>query len=167
MNEAGEFIFKHKHKGALLDANILLVYLVGTLGLSRLRAFERTSQYVDDYPLFQGLVDYFFPRLYTTPHVLTEVSNLGKKAGLGFYEVLQKAIQMFDEKACSSKEAAVNPHFSKIGLTDCALMRIAADGLLVLTTDLPLYLILRSKNIDAVNVTQLRPHFWNGQFNLQ
>lgn len=161
MTEDIAFITKHKKKGALLDANVLLVYLVGIYDMRRMRSFSHTQQYADDFPLVDKLVK-TFPVIYTTPNVLTEVSNLGGKLGDGFYDVLQLAIPRLKEQYGVSEEAAKHSYFNKIGLTDCALVDIARAGVLVISIDSTLCRILRSKNIDAVNFNHLRQLSWNG-----
>jgi hypothetical protein len=163
MTEALDFISKHRGKGALLDANLLIVYLVGKYDMDMMRSFHHTKQYVEDFPLIERLVA-FFRIIHTTPNVLTEVSSLGKSLGSGFYDTLQRAITGLDEKFCLSKDAATNPHFNTIGLTDSGLMSLAANGILIVTADWPLYSILRSKDIEAVNINHLRPLYWSGSF---
>jgi hypothetical protein len=161
MTEELAFITKHQHKGALLDANVLLIYLVGSFDMGLLQSYHHTQQYVDAFPLVQRLVQ-TFSAIYTTPNVLTEVSNLGKKLGVRFYDALQKTIPLLDERHCESKEAAVNPHFNRIGLTDSALASLALNGILVISTDYKLCLILRHQNVDAVNFNYLLKLRWEG-----
>src|ERR1700730_5309765 len=86
MNESVSFLLKHRSQGALLDANLLLVYVVGKTGASRLANLHHTKQYQRDFPLIERMVE-VFPTIYTTPNVLTEVSNLGKKLGVEFYSL--------------------------------------------------------------------------------
>ncbi len=120
MTEELDFIRKHRSKGALLDANLLLVYLVGKINIHRLETFHHTKQYVSFFPLLRSLVE-MFPKIYTTPNVLTEVSNLGHDLGEGFYHLLKQVVPHFDEKYCVSGEAVSHPNFNTIGLTDAAL----------------------------------------------
>jgi len=81
----------------LLDANLLIVYLVGKYDMDIMQSFHHTKQYVEDFPLIERLVT-LFRIIYTTPNVLTEVSSLGKSLGSGFYDTLQRAISGLDEK---------------------------------------------------------------------
>ena len=160
MNEDYSFLLKHRSKGALVDANLLLVYLVGKTYPNRLSDFKHTKQYRDDFPLIEQVVDYF-PRIYTTPNVLTEVSNLGKQVGGEFFNTLRKVILFLDEHYCASKDASANAQFKTLGLTDAGLCSVAAKYL-VITADLDLYLSLRAIKMDAVNLNHLRPLAWNG-----
>jgi len=94
MNEDVAFIRKHRGKGALLDANLLLVYVTGKFDKNRMSQFSRTQQYVEDFPLIEYLVE-LFPVVHTTPNVLTEVSNLAKDLGPQFYEVLKRVVKVW------------------------------------------------------------------------
>ena len=95
-----------------------------------------------------------FAKVYTTPNVLTEVSNLGPDE-IGFFSVLQTVVQVLDERYCTSRTAVDDPSFVKIGLTDSALLTLGQEFLIV-TADVRLYSTLRSRNIDAVNFTHIR-----------
>jgi hypothetical protein len=162
MTEALQFIRKHRSTGALIDANLLLVYAVGKYDRKCLRLFPHTKQYSEDYDLVEYLVE-SFPTIYTTPNILTEVSNLGGKINSErFFAILKTLVSEVQERYCLSRDAASDPIFLKLGLTDAGIMSIAADNLLVLTADWPLYQILRSKNVDAVNINHLRQLEWLG-----
>src|SRR5437773_11765531 len=109
INEDVSFLKKHQGNGALLDANLLLVYVVGKSHPSLLSQFHHTKQYHRDFPLVERLIDVFFRTIYTTPNVLTEVSNLGGKLGgkLGeeFHSRLGKVVAVLEERYCVSKDA--------------------------------------------------------------
>jgi hypothetical protein len=158
MNEDVQFLKKHKGKGALLDANLLLVYIVGLLSKRQLERFSRTKQYSGDYDLLLTVVEYF-KRLYTTPNVLTEVSNLGKELGPSFFDILGSVVQRLDENYCDSKTAVSQKYFRIIGLTDGGLMEVGSQTLLI-TTDAQLHRFLRKEQIDAVNFNHLRFVSW-------
>jgi hypothetical protein len=161
MTEEIAFITKHKKKGALLDANILLVYLIGSYDMGLLKSYHHTQQFFEGFPLIHRIVQ-TFSVIYTTPNILTEVNSLGKKLGETFYDALQKTIPLLEELVCISKEAALNPHFNRIGLTDSALASLAQNGILVISADYKLCLILRHKNLDAVNFNFLLKARWDG-----
>ncbi|MBC7928448.1 MAG: hypothetical protein H7039_22630 [Bryobacteraceae bacterium] len=160
MNEDVSFLLKHRRNGALIDANLLLVYVVGKTDKSWLSRLQHTKQYEQDFPLIEATIE-FFPRIYTTPNILTETSNLGKKVGEQFFRTLGRVISVLDERYCVSREAAADRHFCKLGLTDAGLLAIA-DQMLVVTTDFTLFRMLRAQNLDAVNFNHLRPFGWAG-----
>jgi hypothetical protein len=60
----------------LIDANLLLLLVVGSADRSLIESFKRTRAYTrEDFDLLLRLVARF-PKVVTTPNVLTEVSNL-------------------------------------------------------------------------------------------
>jgi rRNA maturation endonuclease Nob1 len=163
MSDPLSLILKHRQSGALLDANLLLVYVVGKYDKDCLRQFHHTKQYTNDFGLIKGLVE-FFSVLYTTPNVLTEVSNLGGKLkSEAFFSTLKAAVLVLKEQYCASSDAVATPGFEWLGLTDAGIMRLAANEFLVLTADWPLYNMLVSKNVDAVNINHLRQIKWSAQ----
>ena len=72
----GLLLDKYKTKGLLVDANLLLLFLVGTHDLQLVGdgKYNKLSKYTpEDYRLLIRL-QAVFKRIVTTPHVLTEVS---------------------------------------------------------------------------------------------
>jgi hypothetical protein len=162
MTDALTLIVKHRKTGALFDANLLLVYAVGMYDKGRLPHYSHTKQYVYDFDLIKALVK-FFPVIYTTPNILTEIGNLGGKLGPAFFSILKTVVQFSDEQYCASKDAVSEASFHKLGLTDAGIIGLAANKYVVITADWPLYQILRFKGIDAVNINHLRPLDWLSQ----
>jgi hypothetical protein len=111
--------------------------------------------------LIQHLIE-FFPVLYTTPNILTEVSNLGGKLGPEFFATLGTMVSVLQEEYCISRDAVCNAAFGKLGLTDAGIINVAANKCLVLTADWPLYQTLRHQGVDAVNINHLRQLEWLG-----
>jgi hypothetical protein len=75
MSSDAELIGKYSRQGAMLDANLLLLYCLGLSNKSAIPRFKRSNGFTEsDFDLLQ-LVVKRFAKLYTTPHVLTEVSN--------------------------------------------------------------------------------------------
>jgi hypothetical protein len=160
MNEDVLFLSKHRSNGALFDANLLLVYAVGKTDPTRLAHFHHTKQYEHDFELIERLLG-MFRVVFTTPNVLTEVSNLGGRLGPEFFHTLARIVSILDEQYCPSKDAAAQPIYRQLGLTDAGLYAVAARHLIV-TADFPLYQMLRANRIDAVNFHHLRPLGWAG-----
>lgn len=158
VTEAESFVVKYKQQGALLDANLLLVYVVGVYGRNYLSRSPHTKQYTEDFPLIEKMVQYFSV-IHTTPNILTEVSNLGRKLGYDFFDVLGRVIRVLDEHYWLSKDAAETSHFRSLGLTDSALFGLSTQHLII-TADFALYQTLRSSKIDAINFNHLRPYAW-------
>jgi hypothetical protein len=158
LDDPERLLRNHARTGAFLDANVLLVYVVGRMGNRSLSPYKHTKQYAADFPLIEKLVD-FFQKRYSTPHVLTEVSNLGAEGGPEFFEELKRAIDILDECSCPSREACKEASFPRLGLTDASLAVVARKHLLI-TTDLALHLHLERRGIDSINLNHFRQSGW-------
>jgi len=156
-------IDKYKTKGILIDANLALLYLVGSYDLRLVGdgKYNKLSKYVEED--FQVLcrLKKLFKRAVTTPHVLTEVSNLTndlpektKSACLNkFYETFVE----IDELAIPSMDAAKRPEFHFLGLTDSALALVSGHFLIV-TDDARLVQKMSESRLEALNFSHLRGH---------
>ncbi len=102
-----------------------------------------------------------FSSVFTTPNILTEVSNLSGKLGEanlpGFRAAFKSKIDVIEEEYCSSRQATDSPAFAKFGLTDAGIASLVNDNdFLVLTDDLPLAYWLQSKGADVLNFNHIR-----------
>lgn len=159
----GILIDKYKSKGILIDANLALLYLVGNFNLRLVGdgKFNKLSSYkTEDFNVLLRLKNKF-KKAVTTPHVLTEVSNLvndlpaqTKSACLKkFYETFVE----IDELAIPSMEAARRPEFHFLGLTDSALASVSEQYLIV-TDDARLVKKMNESGLQALNFNHLRRH---------
>jgi rRNA-processing protein FCF1 len=151
---------KYKNKGLLVDTNLLLVYFVGSYDIERPSTFKRTDKYtIDDYITIARLIDYF-RLLLTTPHILTEVSNLSNqlpdKFKENYYQEFKKQVTVLKEIYEPSITICDCECFGRLGLTDSCISMISKGKYLVLTDDLPLSNHLRSLNIDVLNLNHIR-----------
>ena len=146
---------KYRKKGLLIDTNLLVLYIVGSLDIELIRDFSRTSQFtIDDFYLLSDFSDLFDLKI-TTPHILTEASNLiGKSRNLR--GLLKIYISNADEKFLESSKVTENDDFIDFGLTDTAIINVSQNSCLVLTDDRPLYGFLINKGIDTVSLDELR-----------
>ena len=158
MTDALGLIEKHRAAGLLVDTNLFVLYLVGKTNKSRILNFKRTQAYsIRDFELLNSLIVQFRV-LFTTPHVLTEVSNLATLQGKErrvlhqhFRHAVAGMIELYQESRVLIHDVA----FDRLGLTDTA---IAADSrdFLVLTDDLDLSITLMSRGIDVINFNHIR-----------
>ena len=75
LDEAVGAVRRHK-EGVLVDTNLLLLLLAGTVDRALIAKWKRTSTYDDDdFELLSDLLESHHG-LVITPHVATEVSNL-------------------------------------------------------------------------------------------
>jgi len=157
-------IEKHRANGLLIDTNLLLLYLIGRTNKSRIPLFKRTQRYtVEDFDLLKLLLSQF-ETLITTPHVLTEVSNLSSlqepelsRLRTLFKETTEHTLELYDE----SRHVMSDRAFNRLGLADAAIATVCRRSLLVLTDDLELYHALTIRGVDAINFNHIRTYFWH------
>jgi hypothetical protein len=147
----------------LIDSNLLVLYIVGSVNIKRITSFKRTNKYLPaDYRLLTDLMGEFL-EIFTVPQVIAEVSNLtdmdGRERVLA-REMLRQVIHQTTESGVSSSAASRHTLFPGLGIADAALA-VASQELncMVLTDDLPLYIRLSSLGRPVVNYTHLRERF--------
>ena len=150
--------------GLLIDTNLLVLFIIGSVNLDRIENFKRTRQYSkSDYQLLLRVLDNFQP-LYTLAHVMAEVSNLTDLTGrerLQGRHMLKEMLTILREPEVASIQAAQSGLYESLGLVDAAISELAREyRCAVLTDDLDLYLALTRENVVALNFTHLRERFW-------
>jgi hypothetical protein len=156
---------RHVGKNILLDSNLLLVLLAGKLDERLFGSFKRIARYtLEDYELLEQLVGKFSVLL-TTPHVLTEVSNLGNSLSgqwrqdwsrnLALFISCQGCQPLVDECWTPAKQLVLNAEYLAFGLTDTSLAQLSNDALLV-TDDFKLSGFLRQHGFSILNFRDLR-----------
>jgi hypothetical protein len=101
-----------------------------------------------------------FSRIITTPHILTQVTDLAdtlnRQHGLRFFASLQRRIQAFTEECAASRDVCQTRCFVKFGLADASLTELGKRNYLILTDDFPLYGYLMKSRLPALNFNHLR-----------
>jgi len=161
-----ESIFaRNAGKDVLLDSNLLLLFVSGSVDFAVLSRFKRVSRYSpDDYELLARLLS-SFRRLITTPHILTEVSNLANSLPgnmkARWFEKFASLVTVtgemphIDEEWIPADRLARLPEFIVFGITDAALSLVALK-VLVVTEDYRLSGVLRSRDLPVLNFNDLR-----------
>jgi hypothetical protein len=154
---------RYINKGLLIDSNLLLLHLIGSydIRLVRTGGVSKLSQYSEeDFGILQRLMK-AFAKTVTTPHVLTEVTNLATDLpALTRESCLCEFIGVFgefDELKLDSLEMAQRQEFRYLGLTDTALAKLSTE-FLVLTSDARLVGRLNNMGLEALNFNHLRLH---------
>ena len=153
-------IQRYRSRELLIDTNLLLLYFVGAFRPDRIRSFKRTSGYtVDDFALLEKVIC-GFKRMTTTPHILTEVSNLMGQCEEPLRSDLRgwlsAAIQGWRETSTTSRTLAKAPHFPRFGLTDTAIADLEPASCLILTADRPLAGLLAAKGLAVIRFSDLQ-----------
>ena len=101
-----------------------------------------------------------FASTFTTPNILTEVSNLsGQLYGRhkhNYSDTMAREIVLMEERYLPSGKLAPLPEMKMFGLTDTGLAQLARDGYLVLTDDLRLYNYLTNFSLEVINFNHIR-----------
>ncbi len=160
-----ELFAHHAGKSVLLDTNLLLVFLTGAIGSHLFSRFKRVRDYtIEDYELLVRLLG-SFTVLVTTPHILTEASNLANSLSGSYRQewftnlsILlaseQKDVRLREQWLPASQLADL-PEFIELGITDSAVTKLASDALVV-TDDYRLSGRLRSRGLGVLNFGDLR-----------
>ena len=143
----------------MLDANLLLLYLVGAvhpLGIGRKRLTEYDPS---DLILLHKHIGRK-PRHVTTPNILTEVSNL---LGSGAQQLVPNgasALRDFardvEETYVPSCEAVFHSAYLKLGLSDCVIMELAKRETKIISADWALCGLLESAGLKVENFNHAR-----------
>lgn len=147
--------------GFFIDANLLVLLVVGRVGEEFITKHSRLQQFVvEDYRILRNLLDRV-EQVFVTPNTLTETSNLlaqhGEPERSRFFDQLRFTIEDSREIQVISEVASQNREFRRLGLTDAALLEVATVETPLLTVDLDLYLAALAKDQDtAVNFRHIQ-----------
>jgi hypothetical protein len=164
MLDADALIRKHRGKGVLVDANLLVLLIVGLVNPDRIEHFKRTAVYTSsDFELLVRLINHLGEPIVSTPHILSQVSDLAKLSGNEFAEgrhILKHLISQMKEHYDPSSLVTQNQAFDRLGLCDAAIAELSASGVVVLTADLDLHLTVQSVGFDSINFNHVRQMEW-------
>lgn len=152
----------------LLDSNLLLLLTLGSFDRNLVLRHKRTADFASsDYDSLVSIIE-SSRTLVTTPHILTEVSNLANalpmdlKADWSLHFAAQ--MEVLSEVAEESRVVAQHELFPEFGLTDASIARLTQDTL-ILTQDGRLASRLNAASFCALNLrdlSQIRSDFIGG-----
>jgi rRNA-processing protein FCF1 len=160
--DLGSIISRHRASGLIIDTNILLLWMLGSVDRELVPRFKRTQQFdPSDFDLLCRLLSFLSSKVVASPNVLPEVTNLANslsgQARLRFWAEFRSRVRTVSEIYVPSADAVENPRFGRLGLTDCSILSIATSAkVLVLTDDLALAGALESHSTDVINFNHLR-----------
>jgi len=149
-----------RSNGILIDTNLLVLLVVGSVNRDRIPRFKRTSSYTPaDWDLLTGILEQI-PRRYSIAHVLAEVSTLTDLKGPYLEiarEILRNAISLLEELPIASRDACASTYYRRLGLTDAAIGFVAKQrGCSVVTNDSGLYAALLEEGVPVLRFDDLR-----------
>lgn len=158
--ELQQLVRKHTGKAAILDSNVLLLYLVAEFDPNLIgSSYKRLSSFqAPDVILLRWLFGQF-SSVTTTPHVLTEVSNLSNQMPSWkkeqWFPWFGKRLADFAEVTLASSEIGRLDSFWRFGLTDAGLAKLS-ERFVIVTNEFPLTGFLESRSLPVINFTHLR-----------
>lgn len=157
-------IEKYANKGLFIDANLLLLLLVGQIDKNFIPKFKRTTAYlVEDYELLVNFID-LFQKVIVTPNVLTEVNNLSSSLSgqhsQAFSILFAKLVKYVEEQYIESLVVVHEKAFLDYGLSDAVIVEAVKDKYLLLTDDLRFACYAQNKGVDVINFNHIRTQFW-------
>ena len=147
----------------IIDANLLLLLVVGGASRSYIRAHKRLKAFTTgDFDLLTDYMQSRFTRIVILPNVVTEVSNLaayiGEPAKRHIRHKLAEFVERSDERYVESAKVVAHGSFLDLGLTDTAILLAVKteSGATILTADLDLAVAGEMAGLRVVNFNHLR-----------
>jgi len=148
----------------LIDANLLTLWIIGQVSEEKVPHCRRTSHYsVADYRMLASYLSQF-KHVIITPNIATETSNL-LGALNGDYlklarQILAAGLKIWSESYIQSVRVSEEPEYSRLGITDVAILLSATRETEVVTDDFDLYNSLSRRGVSVTNFTHLRAARW-------
>ena len=167
MLDSEQLLVHHRGRGVLLDTNLLVLLMVGRVNPNRIPNFKRTQNFdLEDLQTLELLVAWCGGKLVATPHILSQVSDLTDLTGTELERVrklFRSTVQDLDEFRDPALQLVDNRSYSRLGLADASIESVCARKILVVTTDLDLYIALTSSGYDALNFNHGRALGWRSR----
>ena len=164
MLDAAALITKHRGRGVFIDTNLLVLLMVGSVNPNRIPNFKRTQDFtIGDFRLLRKLVEWFGMPIVTTPHVLSQVSDLTDLAGHEatlIRQLFKSTVELIEEKYDEARRLVMHPLFERFGLGDASVAAVCERDIVVLTADVQLQIALASTGLDAINFNHVRSLSW-------
>ena len=137
----------------LIDTNVLILLVIGCTRIDLISKHSRSKSYNKaDFDLAMSLIG-DLRRIVLIPHVLTETSNL-----IGQYrepdkssirKMLKSFILMYKEHVDPSINSVMENIYTRLGLTDAAIILAAKQSIPLLTDDLDLFNALNDAGLPS------------------
>jgi hypothetical protein len=158
-----DLVRRHRHSGILVDTNLLVMYVVGSLYPTLIKDFRGKKAY--DEADFAVLATFLgrFDKIIVAAAVLAETTNLldrlqGRRRDAVFqYLAARLPSELFEERWIGMGQVVTTHGFVRFGFADATVEELGVAGAPVLTDDFDLYHHLLTRQVEAFNFTQIRP----------
>ena len=145
-------------KAVVIDTNILVLLLVGATDRRYIRKHRRLYPvYNERHFVFVEKLLASAPKVICTAHILAEASNLARQIGdpmrTEVMATFKRFISLAEERQVQGAEAAEEPSFLRLGLTDAAILSLDPAEVQVLTVDHDLHIAALEKGFDVRNLS--------------
>jgi hypothetical protein len=154
-------IVNYKSKGVIVDTNLFLLLIVGSINPSKISEFKRTDNYsAVDFEFLMKFLSHF--KIFTTPNIWTEVNNLTE--GFGKiqpieYQALFKILTTETYESYVHSRKIIELDSFKFGLSDSSIYQLAEMGFIILTDDMDFYQYAINNDRIAINFSHLRTEY--------
>lgn len=135
--------------------------LIGQFKPRLIETFDRTQEHFvqEDYARMNELLASPPRSIVTTPHILTEASNLGGQlTGVyraNFFRTFASLRSRIDERNVPASDVLSMPELHWLGFTDAAILFLAHSGVLTITIDAPLHDYLQRSGLASLNYAHI------------
>jgi rRNA-processing protein FCF1 len=162
MRDFAQQLEHYRARGAVVDTNLLLLLFLGSYERKHISQGRLTRYTPEDFELLVRLLDRF-QKIITTPHILTEVSNLSnaivESERAAYFLAFADRLALLSEEYVGSA-TPMKSRWAEFGLTDAAIGVIAQNKYLVITDDFRLSQKLQFDGIDSLNFNHIRQMAW-------
>lgn len=150
----------HDFKEIVIDTGPLLLFLAGVYKHNTLEKFGYDEE---DFRIMMELLK--GRKIFVTPQVLAEVSNLAKKrikedSFLDFINSSKKILCMLKERYVEKDTILTKEELQlpKFGFTDASLIEVAMNNKLLLTGDYKLHDYCKNKKIPSISLAAIKTY---------
>jgi len=141
-------------KTLVLDTNIFILFIIGTISPDKINSDRRTSIYKKEHYDYLLNIMKQYKNIITCPNIFTEVDNLlnqhfwGEKK-LVYLKLLKEILDKSIEKYYASKDTVQDWIFEEVGLTDSVIIKMALESDLLISGDSALCEIAKSFGVQV------------------
>lgn len=150
---------------AIVDTNILVVYITGLVDPSLIGRTKRTKAYSPEDFAALDIILGGFKNLVTFPNIMTEVSNLLEKSDRHVkYRIFEKLYGLFHvlrEEYLESVSLPFSSDALALGVTDHVILESVNRRLVLLSDDFELSNRYQSRGGEAINFNHIRDSYIN------